>query len=59
VWPANDSRLSGTADALGISVPGARKRLCRLEQILQRSLLQSPSARHDLWLAVHAADLDG
>jgi sugar diacid utilization regulator len=56
-WLANDSRLSATADALGISVPGARKRLCRLEQILQRSLLQSPSARHDLWLAVHAADL--
>jgi hypothetical protein len=57
-WVANDSRLSPTADTLGISVPGVRKRLCRMEQILQRSLLQYPSARHDLWLAVHAADLD-
>jgi PucR C-terminal helix-turn-helix domain len=58
-WLSTDSRLSATADALGISVPGARKRLCRLEQILQRSLLQSPTARHDLWWAIHAADLDG
>jgi hypothetical protein len=57
VWLANDSRLSATADELGVSVPGARKRLCRLEQILQRSLLQSPSARHDLWFALRAADL--
>lgn len=56
-WLDNDWRLTATADALGISVPGARKRLCRLEQVLQRSLLQPPSARHDLWLVMCAADL--
>ncbi|WP_232667112.1 helix-turn-helix domain-containing protein [Pseudonocardia sp. TRM90224] len=56
-WLRSDARLSATADTLGISVPGARKRLCRLEQELGRSLLRSPSARHDLWLAVRAVDL--
>jgi sugar diacid utilization regulator len=57
VWLDNDARLSVTAVALGVSVPGARKRLCRLEQVLSRSLLQAPNARHDLWLAVRAANL--
>ena len=57
VWLNSDSRLSATADALGISVSGARKRVSRLEQVLQRSLLHFPSARHDLWLAMRAMDL--
>jgi sugar diacid utilization regulator len=56
-WLERDARLSATADALGVSVPGARKRLTRLEQTLGRSLLRPPSARHDLWLAFRAADL--
>ncbi|MHA6624038.1 helix-turn-helix domain-containing protein [Pseudonocardia sichuanensis] len=56
-WLRSDSRLSATAVALGISVAAARKRFARLEQLLQRSLLHAPSARHDLWLALHAADL--
>lgn len=56
-WLDSDSRLSATAAALGMSVPGARKRLARLEQVLHRSLLHSPSARHDLWLVVRALDL--
>jgi hypothetical protein len=56
-WLDNDARVGATAHALGVSVPGARKRLCRLEQILHRSILQPPSARHDLWLALRAADL--
>ncbi len=59
VWLDHDARLSATAAALGVSVPGARKRLGRLEQVLRRSLLQPPSARHDLWLALRAADLAG
>jgi hypothetical protein len=59
VWLDHDARLSATAAALGVSVPGARKRLGRLEQVLRRSLLQAPSARHDLWLAIRAADLAG
>lgn len=56
-WLGRDSRLSATADALGLSVAGARKRVVRLEEILKRSLLNAPSARHDLWLAVRALDL--
>jgi hypothetical protein len=44
---------------LGISVPGARKRLTRLEAELQRSLLQTPSARYELWLAFWALDVAG
>ncbi len=56
-WLRNDTRLSATARALGVSVTGTRKRLTRLEQVLRRSLLRVPNARHDLWLA--AAALDG
>ncbi|MYS86714.1 helix-turn-helix domain-containing protein [Embleya scabrispora] len=50
-WLSHDGRLSAAAEALGISVTGARKRLIKVEQTLHRSLLSSPSARHDLWLA--------
>ncbi|MEU9143335.1 hypothetical protein [Streptomyces sp. NPDC048349] len=57
--PAHDAPLGPTADAPGICVPGARKRLTRIEALLERSLpqspLQSPGARHDLWPA-HRAD---
>ncbi|MFK0253958.1 helix-turn-helix domain-containing protein [Streptomyces sp. NPDC090445] len=59
VWLRHDARLAATAGALGISVPGTRKRLTRIEGLLQRSLLQSPSARYDLWLADRAAELAG
>jgi hypothetical protein len=55
-WLRNDARLSATAQALGVSVTGARKRLMRLEQVLRRSLLQAPNARHDLWLAVEVLE---
>ncbi|MEV8532531.1 helix-turn-helix domain-containing protein [Streptomyces sp. NPDC051211] len=57
VWLRHDARLVPAAAALGISVPGARKRLTRIETLLERSLLQSPSARHDLWLAHRAEEL--
>ncbi|MFJ7154014.1 helix-turn-helix domain-containing protein [Streptomyces sp. NPDC101118] len=56
-WLRHDAQLVPTAAALGISVPGARKRLTRLEALFERSLLQSPSARHDLWLAHRAESL--
>ncbi|MFJ1598583.1 helix-turn-helix domain-containing protein [Streptomyces sp. NPDC088261] len=56
-WLRHDTRLSATARALGVSVTGTRKRLTRLEQVLRRSLLRVPNARHDLWLA--AAALNG
>ncbi|MFE3287436.1 helix-turn-helix domain-containing protein, partial [Streptomyces sp. NPDC059233] len=59
VWLEHDAQLVPTAAALGISVPGARKRLTRVEALLERSLLQSPSARHDLWLAHRAEELAG
>lgn len=56
-WLASGARLSRTAEALGLSVAGTRKRIERLEQVFQRSLLHSPSARHDLLLAVRATEL--
>ncbi|MFJ1594323.1 helix-turn-helix domain-containing protein [Kitasatospora albolonga] len=56
-WLRCEGRLGPTAAELGISVPGARKRLTRLETVLQRSLLRPPSARYDLWLALRARDL--
>ncbi|KPI33750.1 transcriptional regulator, CdaR [Actinobacteria bacterium OV450] len=58
-WLRNDAHLVPAAAALGISVPGTRKRLTRIEAVLERSLLQSPSARHDLWLAHRAEELAG
>lgn len=56
-WLECEAQLGPAAAALGISVPGVRKRLTRLETVLQRSLLRSPSARYDLWLAFRALDL--
>ncbi|MFD7094660.1 helix-turn-helix domain-containing protein [Streptomyces xanthophaeus] len=58
-WLDHDGQLVPTAAALGISVPGARKRLTRIEAVLERSLLQCPSTRHDLWLAHRAEELAG
>ncbi|MFE5806701.1 helix-turn-helix domain-containing protein [Streptomyces sp. NPDC056491] len=58
-WLDHDARLVPAAAALGVSVPGARKRLARIEALLERSLLQSPSVRHDLWLAHRAEELAG
>ncbi|MYU37691.1 PucR family transcriptional regulator [Streptomyces sp. SID8358] len=56
-WLRCEAQLGPTAAELGISVPGTRKRLVRLESVLHRSLLQTPSARYDLWMAFRAADL--
>lgn len=58
-WLANNARMEATATALGISVPGARKRLVRIEEALERSLLNGPSARYDLWFAVRVYDATG
>ncbi|MFJ9680144.1 helix-turn-helix domain-containing protein [Streptomyces sp. NPDC101194] len=58
-WLDCEAQLGSTAAALGLSVPGVRKRLTRLESTLQRSLLQAPSARYDLWLAFRALDVAG
>ncbi|MGW6708143.1 helix-turn-helix domain-containing protein [Streptomyces sp. NPDC054956] len=59
VWLRHDARLAPAAAALGISVAATRKRLGRVEVLLERSLLQSPSARYDLWLARRAEELGG
>ncbi|MFJ6464638.1 helix-turn-helix domain-containing protein [Streptomyces sp. NPDC091387] len=56
-WLECEAQLGPAAAVLDISVPGMRKRLTRLETVLQRSLLRSPSARYDLWLAFRALDL--
>ncbi|CAM5435949.1 DNA-binding protein [Streptomyces badius] len=56
-WLRCEGRLGPAAAELGISVPGTRKRLTRLETVLQRSLLRPPSARYDLWLALRSRDL--
>ncbi|MFJ1767453.1 helix-turn-helix domain-containing protein [Amycolatopsis sp. NPDC088138] len=56
-WLHADTRLPATAEALGISPPAARKRLARIEQALGRSLLHTPSAKHELWLAMRALGL--
>ncbi|MEV7458721.1 PucR family transcriptional regulator [Streptomyces rubiginosohelvolus] len=56
-WVRCEGRLGPAAAELGISVPGVRKRLTRLETVLQRSLLRPPSARFDLWLALRSRDL--
>ncbi|ADI07433.1 hypothetical protein SBI_04312 [Streptomyces bingchenggensis BCW-1] len=54
-WLRADARLPAAATALGISLPGARKRLARAEEALGRSLLRAPSAKYELWLALRAS----
>ncbi len=58
-WLECEAQLGATAEALSISVPAVRKRLTRLETVLRRSLLRTPSARYDLWLAFRALELAG
>ncbi|WP_432586917.1 helix-turn-helix domain-containing protein [Streptomyces sp. HD1123-B1] len=53
-WLRADARLPATASALGISLPGTRKRLAKAEDALGRSLLRAPSAKYELWLAMRA-----
>lgn len=57
-WLSNNARLDATAAVLGVSVPGVRKRLVRIEEILGRSLLNGPSARYDLLIALRIHDGD-
>lgn len=56
-WLRLDARVGPTAAALSVSPSAVRKRLTRCEAVLQRSLLRSPKAVHDLWLAQRALDL--
>ncbi|GAA2014884.1 hypothetical protein GCM10009839_07470 [Catenulispora yoronensis] len=56
-WLAADARIEAAAETLGVSTAGVRKRLIRIEILLERSLLRPPSAVHDLWLAHRAIAL--
>ena len=56
-WLRSDAHIGLTADVLSLSASAVRKRLARSEVLLQRSLLRSPSAVHDQWLALRALDL--
>nr|WP_134005292.1 helix-turn-helix domain-containing protein [Streptomyces sp. 846.5] len=58
-WLRLDARIGPTAAALSVSVSAVRKRLTRSEALLERSLLRSPSAVHDQWLAQRAIELAG
>ncbi|HET9170873.1 MAG TPA: helix-turn-helix domain-containing protein [Actinospica sp.] len=55
-WLRLDARMGPTAQALSLSASAVRKRLARGEALLQRSLLRSPSAVYDLWLALRALE---
>lgn len=55
-WLDGDARLEPAAATLGLSVPAARKRLLRIEGVLERSLLHGPSARYELYFALHIND---
>jgi hypothetical protein len=56
-WLRFDAHIGPTAAALSVSASAVRKRLARSEALLERSLLRSPSAVHDQWLALRALDL--
>jgi sugar diacid utilization regulator len=56
VWLRNDARLAPTADALGLTVPGARKRMLRIGGSLGLDLLHQPTAQADVWLAMRIVD---
>ncbi|GAA4223909.1 hypothetical protein GCM10022254_02200 [Actinomadura meridiana] len=55
-WLDNNASLKAAATRLGISVPGVRKRLLRVEELTERSLLGAPSVRYDLWIALRVHD---
>ncbi|MBE1489000.1 helix-turn-helix domain-containing protein [Plantactinospora soyae] len=57
IWLDSETNLATTSAVLGISPSATRKRLYRAEQALGRSLLDVPSVRHELWLAMRALDM--
>ncbi len=56
-WLGSDARIEPTAAALGISGPGVRKRLVRIEERLGTELIGCPATQIDLWLALRAGAL--
>lgn len=57
-WLQHNAHLERTATTLGLSPPGTRRRLVRIEKTLGRSLLNGPSARYDLLIALRILDND-
>lgn len=55
-WLDHDASVAATAQALGLSVSATRKRLTRVGMEMNRSLLELPGARHDLWIALLVHD---
>lgn len=53
-WLDHGAQVGPAAAALRVSASGLRKRLIRVEELIQRSLLDSPSARYDLCLALES-----
>ncbi|MGW4381830.1 helix-turn-helix domain-containing protein [Kitasatospora sp. NPDC004531] len=53
-WLGHDARIAPTARELGLSETAVRKRLGRIETLLDCALLRSPTAVHELWLAHRA-----
>ncbi|MFJ3205621.1 helix-turn-helix domain-containing protein [Streptomyces sp. NPDC086989] len=56
-WLRHDARIDPTAAALALSPSAVRKRLTRVEALLERSVLRPPRVVYDLWLAQRALDL--
>ncbi|MFD8480627.1 helix-turn-helix domain-containing protein [Kitasatospora sp. NPDC059673] len=55
-WLRHDARIGPTAQETGLSPSAIRKRLGRIETLLNCALLRPPSAVHDLWLANRALE---
>ncbi|MFI9785261.1 helix-turn-helix domain-containing protein [Kitasatospora sp. NPDC051984] len=58
-WLRHDARIGPTAQELALSPSAVRKRLGRIETLLNCALLRPPTAVHDLWLAHRALELAG
>lgn len=54
IWLAHDARFAPTARELGLSEPGVRKRLLRIESALGMPITLKPVNQYDLWLACRA-----
>ncbi|MEU6133272.1 helix-turn-helix domain-containing protein [Saccharopolyspora sp. NPDC047091] len=55
-WLDAGARLEPAAEELELSVPAVRKRIVRIERVLERSLLHGPSVRYELHFAMLLAD---
>ncbi|MFF2625279.1 helix-turn-helix domain-containing protein [Kitasatospora griseola] len=56
-WLSHDTRIGPTAQELALSPSAVRKRLGRIESLLDCALLRPPTAVHELWLAHRALEL--